>query len=291
MSTSLSTGAPVSAAGRTVAFPPSLAASSGAMSGRRTPPDVTILSWTQAALEALRQTVARSPNFKVRIAAAQAIATLPSRRIAGLAYGPLLTSLAELLRSLDHATDFTEFRYKPQLEALVRRALVRLLSLATLDDGRRVAKVLLPPASLQAPHHAEEVLGALRTALGTTHDRVVRWIAAHPSVAPSVSRDAPDGRDEGGGSGSGSGRGTSATRRERESRVEMGGEGSKKEAEVPPPLLPVLVRCVRDEVYRVTGGLAADGSRPLLEVRLSSGSATMAAVQGLVRLTRGLCDE
>ncbi|KAA0151717.1 hypothetical protein FNF29_04402 [Cafeteria roenbergensis] len=81
--------------------------------------------WRTDALAALREVLCSASNFKVRIAAAQALGDAASASAAFAAEA--CVALAEGLERASTATDFTEYRYKAQLEQQACQALRRAL--------------------------------------------------------------------------------------------------------------------------------------------------------------------
>jgi len=127
--------------------------------------------WRSDGLDALGAALSEASHFKVRIAAAQALgdaaAAVPayaSRACRALALG--------LVRA-EAATDFTEYRYKPQLEAQAAEALQRALSAGTPD-----AEAL---AVLR--EHASVIARVLRAAGGEPAEALLRRVSGPDSAA------------------------------------------------------------------------------------------------------------
>ncbi|KAA0176083.1 hypothetical protein FNF27_02473 [Cafeteria roenbergensis] len=108
---------------------PSLGPVAGLPSAAFVPPSPSSLQavpdWRTDALAALREVLCSASNFKVRIAAAQALGDAASASAAFAAEA--CVALAEGLERASTATDFTEYRYKAQLEQQACQALRRAL--------------------------------------------------------------------------------------------------------------------------------------------------------------------
>jgi hypothetical protein len=178
-------------------------------------PSVTLdASWVPPALSALHAALTTCANFKVRIAAAQALGATPSRaayRVPGSFSAPFsapaageggagagagvhlcpalqrpgydawpsaVAGLVAALLRCEGAADFSEFRYKESLKCAIRSALLATLQLAEhMDYGRAKAFFDDNAALLLAWLKAEEALLVAAEAAG-------EGAAAAPAAAP-----------------------------------------------------------------------------------------------------------
>ncbi|XP_050073590.1 HEAT repeat-containing protein 6 [Anopheles maculipalpis] len=101
-------------------------------------------TWERRVFPALCETVVNSPNFKVRINAAQALTVIGKREHFGAFFQPTWLALLQALEQSDNLVDYNEYKRRDSLQEQLCLSLAHLLRLATKDDVLVMASVLLP---------------------------------------------------------------------------------------------------------------------------------------------------
>uniref|UniRef100_A0A182K443 HEAT repeat-containing protein 6 n=1 Tax=Anopheles christyi TaxID=43041 RepID=A0A182K443_9DIPT len=101
-------------------------------------------SWEGRVFPALCETVVRSPNFKVRINAAQALSIIGKRAHYGAFYQQTWIALLQALEQSDNLVDYNEYKRRDSLQEQLCLSLAHLLRLSTREDVVSMATVLLP---------------------------------------------------------------------------------------------------------------------------------------------------
>lgn len=90
--------------------------------------------WLGSVLVALQQSVDTSANFKVRIAAAQALGVPSMRSSYGDGFAGVFKCLVNALSNLETISDFAEYKYKDDLKHQVSVSLLRLVRMTQRGD-------------------------------------------------------------------------------------------------------------------------------------------------------------
>nr|XP_040222716.2 HEAT repeat-containing protein 6 [Anopheles coluzzii] len=101
-------------------------------------------SWERRVFPALCETVVSSPNFKVRINAAQALSVIGRRAHYGAFFHQTWAALLQALEQSDNLVDYNEYKRRDSLQEQLCLSLAHLLRLATREDVVSMATVLLP---------------------------------------------------------------------------------------------------------------------------------------------------
>uniref|UniRef100_A0A182XYY6 DUF4042 domain-containing protein n=1 Tax=Anopheles stephensi TaxID=30069 RepID=A0A182XYY6_ANOST len=101
-------------------------------------------TWERRVFPALCETVVASPNFKVRINAAQALTVIGKREQYGAFFQPTWLALLQALEQSDNLVDYNEYKRRDSLQEQLCLALAHLLRLVTKEDVVPMAGVLLP---------------------------------------------------------------------------------------------------------------------------------------------------
>ncbi|XP_035792206.1 HEAT repeat-containing protein 6-like [Anopheles albimanus] len=106
---------------------------------------VSQTGWQKRVFPALCEVVVNSPNFKVRINAAQAL-TVAERRshYGGQYFHTIWTALLQALEQSDNLQDYNEYKRRDTLQEQLCLSLAHCLRLATREDVGPMAAVLLP---------------------------------------------------------------------------------------------------------------------------------------------------
>uniref|UniRef100_A0A182PQC7 HEAT repeat-containing protein 6 n=1 Tax=Anopheles epiroticus TaxID=199890 RepID=A0A182PQC7_9DIPT len=100
--------------------------------------------WERRVFPALCETVVNSPNFKVRINAAQALSIIDKRTHYGGFFHQTWTALLRALEQSDNLVDYNEYKRRDSLQEQLCLSLAHLLRLAMREDVQTMATVLLP---------------------------------------------------------------------------------------------------------------------------------------------------
>uniref|UniRef100_A0A182T769 Uncharacterized protein n=1 Tax=Anopheles maculatus TaxID=74869 RepID=A0A182T769_9DIPT len=101
-------------------------------------------AWESRIFPALCETVVNSPNFKVRINAAQALSVIGKREHYGTFFQSTWLALLQALEQSDNLVDYNEYKRRDALQEQLCLSLAHLLRLAAKDDVVPMASVLLP---------------------------------------------------------------------------------------------------------------------------------------------------
>ncbi|XP_052899579.1 HEAT repeat-containing protein 6 [Anopheles moucheti] len=101
-------------------------------------------TWERRVFPALCETVVNSPNFKVRINAAQALSILGRREHYGEFYQQIWLALLQALEQSDNLVDYNEYKRRDSLQEQLCLSLAHLLRFAVKEDVVLMASVLLP---------------------------------------------------------------------------------------------------------------------------------------------------
>eukprot|EP00658_Telonema_sp_P-2_P023361 TRINITY_DN19359_c0_g2_i1.p1 TRINITY_DN19359_c0_g2~~TRINITY_DN19359_c0_g2_i1.p1 ORF type:complete len:307 (-),score=74.48 TRINITY_DN19359_c0_g2_i1:178-1098(-) len=105
-------------------------------------------SWSKQALEMLVDSVSGGVNFKVKIAAAHALAQLPSRGSIGAFLQPIWHALLSTLEGLDAMATVDEYQYLQNLQAQLRCTLVQVILCTETTDLFELGDFLVQKASV-----------------------------------------------------------------------------------------------------------------------------------------------
>lgn len=81
--------------------------------------DKGIYPWTQSIYDTLTKSLLQCKNFKVRINACLALSTPTSREKYGNKLDVIISSISEALKKCQESEEYTEIKYKRQLESQV----------------------------------------------------------------------------------------------------------------------------------------------------------------------------
>uniref|UniRef100_A0A2M4CGA3 HEAT repeat-containing protein 6 n=1 Tax=Anopheles darlingi TaxID=43151 RepID=A0A2M4CGA3_ANODA len=102
-------------------------------------------AWQKLVFPALCEVVVNSPNFKVRINAAQALAVAERRsHYGGTFFYTIWTALLQAMEQSDNLQDYNEYKRRDTLQEQLCLSLAHCLRLATREDVGPMAAVLLP---------------------------------------------------------------------------------------------------------------------------------------------------
>ncbi|XP_053673050.1 HEAT repeat-containing protein 6 [Anopheles nili] len=101
-------------------------------------------SWERRVFPALCETVVNSPNFKVRINAAQALSVVGRRSYYGSFFQTIWATLLQALEQSDNLVDYNEYKRRDSLQEQLCLSLAHLLRLAAREDVPLMAAPLLP---------------------------------------------------------------------------------------------------------------------------------------------------
>uniref|UniRef100_A0A182RSQ4 HEAT repeat-containing protein 6 n=1 Tax=Anopheles funestus TaxID=62324 RepID=A0A182RSQ4_ANOFN len=101
-------------------------------------------TWERRVFPALCETVVSSPNFKVRINAAQALSIIGRREHYGGFFHQIWLALLQALEQSDNLVDYNEYKRRDSLQEQLCLSLAHLLRFATKEDVVPMASVLLP---------------------------------------------------------------------------------------------------------------------------------------------------
>uniref|UniRef100_A0A182Q6Z2 HEAT repeat-containing protein 6 n=1 Tax=Anopheles farauti TaxID=69004 RepID=A0A182Q6Z2_9DIPT len=101
-------------------------------------------NWERRVFPALCETVINSPNFKVRINAAQALSVIGRRAHYGPFFLPTWTALLQALDQSDNLVDYNEYKRRDALQEQLCLSLAHLLRQAMREDVVSMATALLP---------------------------------------------------------------------------------------------------------------------------------------------------
>uniref|UniRef100_A0A182WJ62 HEAT repeat-containing protein 6 n=1 Tax=Anopheles minimus TaxID=112268 RepID=A0A182WJ62_9DIPT len=101
-------------------------------------------TWERRVFPALCETVVNSPNFKVRINAAQALSIIGKREHYGGFFQQIWHALLRALEQSDNLVDYNEYKRRDSLQEQLCLSLAHLLRFATKDDVVPMANLLLP---------------------------------------------------------------------------------------------------------------------------------------------------
>ncbi|XP_050093715.1 HEAT repeat-containing protein 6 [Anopheles aquasalis] len=103
------------------------------------------IAWQKRVFPALCEVVVNSPNFKVRINAAQALAVVERRsHYGGTYFHTIWTALLQALEQSDNLQDYNEYKRRDTLQEQLCLSLAHCLRLATREDIGPMAAILLP---------------------------------------------------------------------------------------------------------------------------------------------------
>uniref|UniRef100_A0A182MKC1 HEAT repeat-containing protein 6 n=1 Tax=Anopheles culicifacies TaxID=139723 RepID=A0A182MKC1_9DIPT len=107
-------------------------------------PGVGAGTWERRVFPALCETVINSPNFKVRINAAQALSIIGRREHYGGYFSQIWHALLRALEQSDNLVDYNEYKRRDSLQEQLCLSLAHLLRFATKEDVVPMASLLLP---------------------------------------------------------------------------------------------------------------------------------------------------
>uniref|UniRef100_A0AAG5D991 HEAT repeat-containing protein 6 n=1 Tax=Anopheles atroparvus TaxID=41427 RepID=A0AAG5D991_ANOAO len=146
--------------------------------------------WQQCVFPALCEAVVHSPNFKVRINAAQALSVVSSRAHYGVTFFySIWAALLQALEQSDNLVDYLEYKRRDTLQEQLCLSLAHFLRLATREDIAPMAAALLPLYDAVRGNWmrvVNRILPEKSVALMESYHLVVKQRQARPGVVDPV---------------------------------------------------------------------------------------------------------